>query len=296
MLLNAEIDAVDICLPIMLHKPVIVDTVKAGKHVLVEKPMANTLEEAKQIVKLVKETGVTLMVAHQQRFSEQHSKMKELIESGKIGKIIYARADIYQNIRVVLPAGHWHYSHRGALISLGVHKLDMLRYFAGNIKRISGFHKTAMMPMVGQPGIKGEEADDLGVAAMEFENGALGTISASYCAVAHPWHDSIVLHGTQGCIHTIGGLYIKSEVDNSFRDFTKIKIAEDKRPLHDYLRLTSGYAGEIEHFLKCLLEGKEPLCSGQDNLYTMAAIEAIYLSGSTGRVVDVNSLIGEDIQ
>ncbi len=293
MLLKSEVDAVDICLPIIQHKMVIMDAVNAGKHVLVEKPMTNTLEEAKEIINALKSTGVTLMVAHNQRFSEQHRRMKKLVDAGTIGEIVYASTNIYQDISAVLPDGHWHYSHRGALISLGVHKLDMLRYFAGNLKRISGFHKTAMKPMVGESGIKGEEADDLGVAALEFEKGALGTITASYCAIAHPWHDAIVLHGTEGCIHTIGGLYVKSTVDSAYSHFTRIELDEEKKMISDY-RFTSGYTGEIEHFLNCLIEKKEPLCSGFDNLYTMAAIEAIYLSGSTGMVINVNELVEKE--
>lgn len=288
MLECKDMDAVDICLPIMAHVDAAIAAAKARKHILIEKPFANTLVEAKRIVKAADEAKITLMVAHDQRFRDQHLKMKELIESEKIGRIVSARADINQNIEAVLPQGHWHYSHRGALISLGIHMLDLLRYFVGNVKRVSGFHAAAMMPMIGQKGAEGEEADDLGVAALEFEDGALGVLVASYCAKAHPWHDSVILHGTAGGMHTIGGLHLKSELDDSFRKFTKIET--EKEDFGDW-RLRPSYVKEVEHFLQCLRNGKEPLCSGHDNLYTMGTIEAIYQSGTTGQVIDVNALV-----
>ena len=288
MLKSKGVDVVDICLPIIAHSDAAIASAKAGKHILIEKPFANTLSEAKQIVKATDEARVTLMVAHDQRFRAQHLKMKQFIESGKIGRIVSARADINQNIEAILPQGHWHYSHRGALISIGIHMLDLLRYFVGNVKRISGFHTTAMMPMIGQKGVEGEEADDLGVAAFEFDNGALGTLVASYCAKAHPWHDSVILHGTAGGMHTIGGLHIKSEVDDSFAKLSKIET--ENEDVDDW-RFRPSYSKEIEHFLKCLREGKEPLCSGHDNLYTMGAIEAIYKSSVSGKAVDVNALV-----
>ena len=290
MLQEADIQAVNVCLPIMAHEEACLAAMAAGKHILCEKPFTNTLPEAKRVVAAAEEAGVTLMIAHNQRFRPRHIKMKELLDAGKIGRIISARADINQNIQAILPDGHWHYYHRGALISIGIHMLDTLRYLVGNVRRVSGFFATEMMPMVGEAGVTGEEADDLGVAALEFENGALGTLSASYCARAHPWHDAIMLHGTAGGMHTVGGLHLKSEVDEAFAQMSRVET--ESEAVSDW-RLGGSYAGEVEHFLRCLHGGIEPMCSGRDNLYTMAVIEAIYLSGATGKAVAVNALTEE---
>ena len=291
MLDEGDVDAVDICLPIMAHEEVAVAAAQAGKHIIIEKPLTNTLDQAKHVVKAADAADVTLMVAHNQRFRRRHMKMKDLIDAGKIGRIVSARAEINQNIQAILPHGHWHYYHRGALISIGIHMLDTLRYLVGNVKTVSGFRTTAMMPMGGQEGVEGEEADDLGVAALEFETGALGTLFASYCAKAHPWHDSVMLHGTRGGMHTVGGLHLMSEVDQAYRKLSRVE--GDDAMVGDW-RLGESYVREIEHFLRCLREGTEPMCSGRDNLLTMATIEAVYLSGATGRAVDVNSLIEAD--
>jgi predicted dehydrogenase len=288
MLEQADIQGVDICLPIMAHEEVAVAAALAGKHILIEKPLTNTLQQAKRVVAAAEKAGVTLMVAHNQRFRRRHMMMKELVEAGKIGRIVSARADINQNIEAILPKGHWHYYHRGALISIGVHMLDTLRYLAGNVRRVSGFFATEMMPMVGEAGVTGEEADDLAVAGLEFDNGALGTLLASYCAKAHPWHDAIVLHGTKGCLHTVGGLHLIGEVEQ--RDPHLSRIEADNGETSDS-ELVQSYVGEVEHFLRCVAEGAEPICSGRDNLLTMAAIEAIYLSGATRQAVDVRALL-----
>jgi predicted dehydrogenase len=291
MLERADVEAVDVCLPIMAHMDVCLAAVAAGRHILCEKPFTNTLAEARRVVAAAEEAGVTVMVAHNQRFRPRHLKMKQLADAGKIGRIVSARADINQNIQAILPDGHWHYHHRGALISLGVHMLDTLRYLVGDVKRVSGFFATEMMPMVGQAGVTGEEADDLGVAALEFESGALGTLAASYCARAHPWHDAIILHGTRGGMHTVGGLHLMSEVDDAFATMSPVET--ESEAAGDW-RLGPSYCAEVEHFLHCIREGVEPMCSGRDNLRTMAVIEAVYRSGATGRTVDVGALLEED--
>ena len=289
MLDEADVDAVDICLPIMAHEEAALAAAQAGKHILIEKPLTNTLAQAQRVVSAAAQAGVTLMVAHNLRFRRAHVKMKELVDAGAIGRVVSARAEINQNIQVVLPDGHWHYYHRGALISLGVHMLDLLRHFVGNVRTVCGFHTTAMMPMIGEPGLDGEEADDLGVAAIEFENGALGTLAASYCAKTQ-WPGNVVhLHGTKGGMHTVGGLHLMSETDAAFRSLSPVDAADEKV---SNWRLDASYVREVEHFLRCLSDGTEPMCSGRDNLFTMAVIEAIYLSGAEGRVVDVNELLG----
>jgi len=288
MLEENDIDAVDVCLPIMAHEEVAVAAAECGKHIIVEKPLANTLAQAKRIVAAAEAAGVTLMVAHNQRFRPMHVKMKELLDAGKIGDIVSARAEINQNIQAILPDGHWHYYHRGALISIGVHMLDLLRYFVGDVRRVSGFWATAMMPMVGQQGVVGEEADDLAVAALEFENGALGTLAASYCSKAQWPSAAVFLHGTRGAMHTLGGLHLMSERDEAFKTLRKIQVQAE--PVSDW-RFDISYVREIRHFLECLRDGAEPMCSGRDNLFTMAAIEGIYQSGATGKTVEVERLL-----
>ena len=288
MLDRADVDAVDICLPTTAHAAAAIAAANAGKHILVEKPLANTLREAKQAAAAADAAGVALMVAQNVRFRRQHLKMKELIDAGTIGRIVSARAEINQNIQAILPDGHWHYHHRGALISIGVHMLDLLRFLVGNVTRASGFCSTAMMPMVGQEGVEGEEADDLGVAALEFENRALGTLAASYCSKAQWPGSAVFIHGTHGAMHTVGGLHLMSDDDPDHKNLSRVD-ADDER-VSDW-RLGQSYVREVEHFLRCLSGGTEPMCSARDNLYTMAAIEAVYRSSATGRAVDVAALL-----
>jgi predicted dehydrogenase len=123
---RGKIDAVDICLPIKAHLDAILLSARAGKHILVEKPITLDLDEAKKGVRAAAENGVTLMVAQSQRFRPHHQKMKEIIP--RLGQIVCARADINQDLETILPPNHWHRDHRGCLLAIGVHALDALRY------------------------------------------------------------------------------------------------------------------------------------------------------------------------
>jgi len=270
---RGPVDAVDICLPIKAHLDAILAAARARKHILVEKPITLNLDEAKAGVRAARENGITLMVAHDQRFRSNHVRMKELMP--RIGEIVCARADINQDIEVILPPDHWHRDHRGSLLSIGVHMLDLLRFFVGDVKRVAGFEKTRLVKMRG---------NDIAVAALEFECGALGTLVSTYASKGSPWHDSVLIQGSKGACHTIGGLFIKEGKEPFMRVEVESETAGD-------WRFQSSYREEIRHFLECLRDGATPMTSGEDNLKTIGAIEAIYVSSREGRAVEVAELL-----
>lgn len=268
-----DIDAIDICLPIMAHLEAILASVEAGKHVLVEKPMTLNLDQAETTVRAAREHGVTLMVAQDQRFRPRHVKMKEFIP--RLGEIVCARADINQDLETILPPDHWHREHRGCLLAIGVHMLDLLRFLIGDVKRVSCFEKTRLIKMRG---------NDIAVATLEFECGALGTLVCTWASKGSPWHDSIIVQGSLGACHTIGGLFIKE----GNAPFVQVEVEDDTK---GEWRFRSSYREEIRHFLECLRDGKIPMTSGEDNLKTMACIEAMFLSSKEERAVDVKELL-----
>jgi len=270
---SEEIDAVDICLPIKAHVQAILAGARAGKHVLVEKPMTLNLDEAKTAVKAAKDSGATLMVAQDQRFRPKHVKMKELV--ARLGEIVCARADINQDLTTIWPAGHWHYEHRGALLAIGVHMLDLLRFLVGDVREVSCFERTRLIKMRG---------NDIAVAALEFECGALGTLVSTWASKGSPWHDSLIIQGSRGACHTVGGLFIKE----GNAPFARVEVEDDTK---GEWRFRSSYREEIRHFLECIRDGKTPMTSGEDNLKTMAAIEAMFLSSKERRAVSVGEMV-----
>jgi predicted dehydrogenase len=273
---DREIDAIDVCLPIRAHLDAVLAGAEAGKHILVEKPMTLNLDEAKKAVQAARQNRVTLMVAHDQRFRPRHQKMKELIP--RLGEIVCARADINQDLETILPPGHWHRDHRGALLAIGVHMLDLLRFLIGDVRRVSCFEKTRLVKMRG---------NDIAVAILEFECGALGTLVSTWASKGSPWHDSILVQGSRGACHTIGGLYLKE--GNS--PFTCVYAENDTTDGKGEWRFRTSYREEIRHFLECIRDGNEPMTSGHDNLKTMAAIEAMFLSSKEGRPVEIGELL-----
>jgi len=271
---RGDVDAVDICLPIRVHLDAILAAAKTRKHVLVEKPMTLNLDEAKTAVRAARESGITLMVAHDQRFRPRHMIMKDLIP--RLGKIVCARADINQDAQSIFPPGHWHLEHRGSLLAIGVHVLDLLRYLLGDVKQVSCFERNRLVRMRG---------NDVAVAILEFDCGAVGTLMCTWASKGSPWHDSIILQGSLGACHTIGGLFIK-EGD---APFARVEVEDDTK---GEWRFRSSYREEIRHFLECLRDGKTPMTCGEDNLKTMAAIEAMFLSSREDRAIRIADMLG----
>ncbi|MCS7266175.1 MAG: Gfo/Idh/MocA family oxidoreductase [Armatimonadetes bacterium] len=265
MLSHAEIDAVDITLPHHLHAEVAIAAAEAGKHVLVEKPMANNLAEAKSMVDAADKHGVTLMVAQSQRYMAEHREIKRLLEEKTIGQVLYVRASVDQHLASIRPPNDWLFKRSlaggGSVISIGVHKIDLLRWLIGEIVAVFAVERQSPI----NPGM---DCEDISVAILEFEKGVVADLASLYAAKASPWGELMAIYGTEGVIHNIGGWHINSDKVSEWKGkFVKLEIQHE-----------DPFRNELEHFGNCLLNGREPLTSGRDNLKTMAVVEAIYRS------------------
>ena len=146
----AEIDAVSVCIPNYLHAPVSIDALNAGKHVLCEKPMATSKEEAEAMIKAAKTNEKTLMIAHNQRFVASHQTAKQIIDSGKLGKIYSFKTTFGHpgpEAWSVDGADSWFFNKKqafiGAMGDLGVHKSDLMRYLLGEFTEVGAFIETS---------------------------------------------------------------------------------------------------------------------------------------------------------
>lgn len=263
-----EVEAVDIVLPHYLHHPVALESASAGKHIFVEKPIANTLEQADEMIQSAEKAGVKLMVGFNERFDPTYQKMKELVDEGAIGEVFAVRADHNQNVR--RPRDHWLYSNAkaggGVVIGSGIHRLDLLRWIVGEVKRVANFQKTAVLPM---------EGEDSAVTLLEFEKGAIGEVCHIWAVRRSPWYEMLYLYGTEGSLHNIGGVYLDSQKrPECDQGFTKIEVP----PAHSFTE-------ELRHFGECILNDKEPLTNGRDARKTLEVVIAAYRSAQEGRVV-----------
>ena len=192
LLADDSIDIISVCLPNNLHAPVSIAASKAGKHVLVEKPMATSREEAEAMIEAAKTSGKKLMVGHNQRFVSSHQKAKEIIASGEVGKIYSFRTAFGHGG----PEGwsvdgrdSWFFNKEeafiGAMGDLGVHKTDLMRYILGEeFVEVAGFVETNAKADT--------DVDDNAVCVLKTESGIIGTLAASWAYSAGQDNSTVI--------------------------------------------------------------------------------------------------------
>ena len=302
LLADDDIDAVSIAVPNILHMPVALAAFEAGKHVLIEKPLARNAAEGVRMVEAAKEHGKLLGISFQRRTRHDIQLLRDQVETGAFGRIYYSKA--WWMRRSGIPGlGSWFTSKEGAgggpLIDLGVHVLDMILYVLGNPKISSVSASTyAEIGPQGKGGWVGRrstnssadqpyEVEDLATAFMRFEDGGTLLLEASWAAFTEMKDDfGIQLYGSQGGARIFAENYALTdtlEVYSGFGDTTM-----DSKPR---LAETEGHGAIIRGFVDAILEGKPLSPDGLEGLDRVRLIDAIYRSAELGREI----LIDEEI-
>jgi 1,5-anhydro-D-fructose reductase (1,5-anhydro-D-mannitol-forming) len=184
------LEAVWIASPTHLHREHCHAALRAGKHVLLEKPLAMSARDGWELVEAARAAGRVLAVGYQARYVPGHEAMRRLIADGAIGEVSVART--YYGVHRAGPPPAWRQkrdqAHWGALADVGTHHVDLLRMLLGEIAEAAGFSAHKL----------GFETDDADVAALRFESGALATLTAS----VNVWkaHNRVEIHGTAGAL------------------------------------------------------------------------------------------------
>lgn len=313
MFSRIDLDAVIIATPNNLHRNQCVAAAKAGVHVLVEKPLSVTIEEAQDIVDACHRAGVKLMVGCDRRFWTQNQWAKSLIDDGVIGRVLMSRASLHE---------HWHnYQNHvarttfrldakvaggAALIDTGAHAIDLLSWLNGSpIKRAIGIAERLAMPE------SYTSCDDTALIMVEFENGAYGTISCN--RFSHAVNQATELCGTEGTIFTAtdamnpfqsSPMAVYTNKDYSIdtlpeilKDYRWPELFWVEDSIHETVRKRwvtlspprrpSNYEKMIDHFLDCIANDKEPLVGGEDGLQAIAVMGAVIRSMETKAWVDL---------
>ena len=285
-LLAGPSEAVYVATPAYLHCEQVLACVKGGKHVLCEKPLGMTVEEAERIIAACHEAKVYLGVAFMMRFQSQHQAALELIEDGKLGKPVYARAQLscwYPPIE-----GAWRQDPAqgggGSLIDMGGHCIDLLEMFFGPVQKVSCFINHS---------VHDYKSEDSAVATLFFENGALATVDTFFCVPDLSSKNVLELYGSKGSILAKGTIgqgeagemlaYLQG--DDSGYD------AQQSRNAADGLEISpepaNMYRAEIEEFSRAILQGDESALSAELGLRSNKILSACYESVQRGKVVDV---------
>ncbi|MBW5448518.1 gfo/Idh/MocA family oxidoreductase [Cohnella sp. CFH 77786] len=288
MLADPQLQAVSICTWNNTHAPVSIAALKAGKHVLVEKPLCKTVEEALRIEEAVRESGCVLQVGFVRRYSSTAAILKELIDAGELGEIYYAKASSLR--RLGNPGGWFADKERsggGPLIDIGVHILDICWYLMGKPK-VRSVSANTYKRLGNRSNVKGlsfykaadydaskNDVEDLANALIRFENGASLMVDVSFTLHAKKDETSIKLYGDKGGAELEPELLLVSEKNDTILNITP-------QVDHSTFHFADSFQNEINHFVDSALGRKETLSPVRDGVEMMKMLCAIYESAETG--------------
>ena len=253
-----------------------------GSHVIVEKPLALSLEEAKEICRLSRETGLLAMPCHQNRFNPAVSQLKAALDGGLLGKPLYITAHVRWNrgekyYRQAPWRGTWA-EDGGVLMNQSIHSADLLLWLMGSpLERVWGRVKNMAHPEI--------QAEDVGLVILEFENGCLGLLEGTSCAYSSNLEETLCFFGTKGTVK-LGGTSLNRidcwRLEGDSRDLAAMKAAYDQEPPSVYgFGHTPLYANVL-----AAAEGRQaPLIAPEEGAAAVEAVLAAYLSSRTGKQV-----------
>ncbi len=282
-----ELDAVSICTWNSAHAPCAIMALDAGKHVLCEKPMATTLEEAIAMQEAAKRNDRLLMIGFVRRFGRDCHVVQDLIGQDALGELYYGKVNYLR--RHGNPGGWFgdiSYSGGGPLIDIGVHVIDLARYLFGNPKPVSVYGAT-FQKLGARTHIKGDvdylssstdtyecNCEDFVSAMIRFDNGAVLAVEASFEANL-PNNNGIQLIGTKAGVHIDKSVHITTEYYGYLAD-----VEIDGKTKID---VEGAFAGEVSHFVDCITnEDKTCISPAEDGVALMQILTAIYRSAKSG--------------
>ncbi|MCX7599654.1 MAG: Gfo/Idh/MocA family oxidoreductase [Armatimonadetes bacterium] len=302
MLKTPGIDAVSVCVPNKLHMPITVDCLKAGLHVLCEKPLARTAAEGQKMVEAAKAAKRLLMVQFNNRFRPESQLLKQYVDEGLLGDIYFARCGWIR--RNGIPGwGSWFTNKEmaggGPLIDLAVHMLDLTMWLMGNPEPVvvlaSAYqkfgHKMECLGPWGTPNPKGVyDVEDMAVAMIKFANGATIALEASWASrCKREWVYSTLMGDKAGA--SLERVFEVDGVDDTAVDTLEVYLQRFGQPVNEQLIFPAdpamGRLTAVRHFVDCILTGKQPICPGTDGLRIMKILDAAYKSAKTGNAVRI---------
>lgn len=274
MLEAPDIEAVHFCTPPFLHEPQALAALSAGKHVLIEKPIARTLSEARRIIAAARQADLVLGAVFQHRFMPLPQQVREALVAGRLGRLYLADAYVkwWRDDEYFTSSpwrGSWRFEGGGAMINQGIHTIDLLLWLAGPVLEVSGLTATLAHPI---------ETEDVAVATLRFASGAVGVIEATTAAWPG-FAERIELHGAAGAVILNEG---EGRIDWHLRGEAPRQTMEEHQGgtgSADPTKISlAGHPAQFRDFCRAIREGREPRITGEDACRALEVIEAIRLS------------------
>jgi predicted dehydrogenase len=277
LLADPAVQAVYIASPVSCHAAQIKMAARAGKHVLCEKPLTMNLKQAQEAVEVCRQNKVFLQEGYMMKFHGAHAKIKELIDEGRLGKIVYMRAQLscwYPKLE-----GAWRQDPRtgggGSLVDMATHLYDLLEHFAGPIRRI--------VALTGRL-VQDHRSEDASTTLVEFKSGAQATIDAFFCIPDEASRTRLEIYGSQGSILTEGtiGQSKAGRMEGIFGlGDAGYDAAQDKDVSRKFAKIPfkpiNPYTAECAYFADCILHRRQPKLNDSKNaLHLMTLVEKAY--------------------
>lgn len=277
-----DIEAVTLPLPDQLHKQITIDALRAGKHVLCEKPMALSMEDCREMIEAAKETGKLLMIGQIGRYTPHFNTAIEMINNGEIGELFFVESEYAHDYSAIGGAGGWRVTpERHAIIGGGCHAVDLLRRIAGNPEEVFAYanHKI----------LTDWPVDDCTVAVMKFPNNVIGKVMCSI-GCKRRYTMRTVLYGSEGTLIVDTKLpYITMYKDSFTEDEQMGKRKQQEISLDIPIKMVDhNFQGEVSDFCNAIIEGRLVECTGEEGAVTVAACMAIVESARTGEKVKIS--------
>ena len=280
MLTELKPDAVSVCTPNYLHAPVSIAAANAGAHVLVEKPMASTDEEAAAMIEAARKNGVYLMVGHNQRLMPPHVKARQILEKGELGKVLTFRTSFGHpgpEGWSVDGRGSWFFRKEeaimGAMGDLGVHKSDLIRYLLNDeVSQVTAFIDTIDK--------EGTDVDDNATVLLRMKSGAIGTLVASW--TYYKGEDNSTVLWCQNGVMKIGTDPV-DQIIVELRNGTVERYNVGAIATNDKQETSC----VINAFITSIITKTTPSITGEEGRKSLAVILAAFEAQATGKVISL---------
>lgn len=288
---RTDVDGVLLTTPNAVHAEHALLAASHGKHIYVEKPIANTMSDGRAMVAACRDAGVALLVGQDMRRLAGFRKMKALIDQGAIGKPVMVESNFSGRLGFELTPDKWRWygddsgCPAGALMTMGVHHADTMNYFFGPVEKVFSFFSKLYIPA---------DVEDVEMTTFRFASGVLGHIGSTYASPRANWIRAYGTDGHLACNLSLPNLpfaeYLKvwSVVDKytCLQHFDKAKDDPETIPLP----IGDPILEEVDEFADCIRTGRRPETDGEVGLAALALVRAAIESSQTGIAVDLKSL------
>lgn len=286
LLANKEIDAVYIASPVTVHYEQCKKAAMAGKHILVEKPLAFSIEQGKEIIWLCESKGVLLAAGLMMRYHAYHQKAREIVQAGTLGSIVSVRAQLtcwYPDI-----PGAWRQQYKtsggGSLMDMGVHCIDLLQH-------ITGARVVSVAALAGTKTFNYEVEDSASV-LLQFDSGIYGYVDSNFNIPDNAAECRLEIYGTKGSIlasgtlgQEEGGNFALTLADDAGYDASQNRTQDGKVKVD--VVFGNMYTKEIESFGKSITSGQPLFVPASEALQVQCVVEKAYLSSKEKTFVEV---------